>query len=295
MPTQTASPVRRRLKRFKHQLLHLPLLLAGGRTRVARHWIGQFRVHRHTLHFPDLPVELEGLTITHLSDLHAGSCFHVEDHLPPVLEACRTLDADLMCLTGDWVDEDAALIHPLIEQLKTIHPRLGWFGVIGNHDILDSREIVVAALRDWLGPHLLINTFVDVDVKGRTLRVAGLDYAHQKKVQQEDARILDQTLPASKADFFLGLSHHPHGFDTLRPRGAGLTLSGHTHGGQFSLTRAPLPAITPFALQFRYLRGLYEKAGAYLYVSVGLGHGFPVRIGNTPEIAHFTLRRSLPQ
>lgn len=291
MPTQTASRSYRRFKLFKHSLFKAPFLPLGGADKVARHWIGRFQVNRFTLEFPGLPPQLDGLTITHLSDLHCGHTFTLEEHLPPVIAACELLDSDLICMTGDWVDEDAPMIHPLIEKLRVLQPRQGWCGVIGNHDIVDSREEVVDALHGWLGSRLLLNSVFDVDVDGARLRLAGLDYAPDKKGEQTDAALLRQAWPEEPAEFVLGLSHHPRGFDSLRKFGARLSLSGHTHGGQCSLTHSPLPAVTPFAGKFLYLRGLYEVENAFLYVSVGTGQGFPLRLGNPPEIAHFTLRR----
>jgi predicted MPP superfamily phosphohydrolase len=145
-------------------------------------------------------------------------------------------------------------------------------------------------LHQWLGSRLLLNSTFDLEVRGARLRLAGLDYAPKIKGELADAALLRAAWPKEAADFILGLSHHPRGFDSLRKFGARLSLSGHTHGGQCSLTHSPLPAVTPFAGKFPYLRGLYEVEKAYLYVSVGTGQGFPLRLGNPPEIAQFTLR-----
>ncbi len=70
-----------------------------------------------------------------------------------------------------------------------------------------------------------------------------------------------------------------------------LVLSGHTHGGQisFPLIGAPIQIIK----QFHYVRGLYKKEGAQLYVSRGTGMiGVPLRFGARPEIAVLRLCRA---
>ena len=43
--------------------------------------------------------------------------------------------------------------------------------------------------------------------------------------------------------------------------------------------------------QFRYLRGLYERDGARLLVSCGIGHTHPIRINCPPEVWQVKLVR----
>ncbi len=41
---------------------------------------------------------------------------------------------------------------------------------------------------------------------------------------------------------------------------------------------------------FKYSRGMYQVDDSYLYVNVGVGSWFPMRLGCSPEISWFTLR-----
>src|SRR5262249_48179244 len=98
------------------------------------------------------------------------------------------------------------------------------------------------------------------------------------------------------------LSHNPDTFPRAAALGIGLSLAGHTHGGQIRMTLghrqwSPASFITPFAV------GLYRlpfgpatpsaheetvarpQTWAFLYVNPGLGTlGLPLRLGMPPEI-----------
>ena len=64
-----------------------------------------------------------------------------------------------------------------------------------------------------------------------------------------------------------------------------LTLAGHTHGMQCSIF-----GFSPARYLFSEYDGLYRENDRYLYVNVGLGHIFPMRLGVWPEITVITLK-----
>ncbi len=71
-----------RLKKADLALKRAPFLLLGGTARAARRFAGRLEVHALTLPFPDLPRAWDGVTITHLTDLHLGPTFLPGLHLP---------------------------------------------------------------------------------------------------------------------------------------------------------------------------------------------------------------------
>ena len=86
------------------------------------------------------------------------------------------------------------------------------------------------------------------------------------------------------------LAHHPDTFEDSAPMGIGLTLAGHTHGGQIVLANIDGVPISIATSRFRYVSGLYQVNGNSLYVSRGIGYfGIPVRINCRPEISVFKL------
>ncbi len=86
--------------------------------------------------------------------------------------------------------------------------------------------------------------------------------------------------------FTIVLAHHPHAFDRAAAAGVPLTLAGHTHGGQFMLTRD----IGAGSILFKYCSGLYRQGPSALVVSNGVENWFPLRINAPAEILHLTLR-----
>lgn len=267
-----------------------PFLLLGGIARAARRYAGMLEVHRLTLSYPDLPRAWDGVTITHLTDLHLGPVFRPDLHLPPVVAACRELASDLIVMTGDWIDAENRFLAPGIAQLRELNPALGWYGVLGNHDFRENRWRFIRTVREWLGDRLLVNRTALLERGGETLALSGLDYAVGHAQIDRHVDSWRRQRPAGNP-FEIALSHHPREFDALRQAGVRLVLAGHTHGGQISLTPAPQPVIGPAMYQFRYLRGLYEQDGARLLVSCGIGHTVPIRVNCPPEVWQVKLVR----
>ena len=78
------------------------------------------------------------------------------------------------------------------------------------------------------------------------------------------------------------LAHEPDIFAEMPPR-VGLTLSGHTHGGQVRLFG--WSPVVPSAYGNRYAWGHVREGGRDLVVSGGIGCSMlPVRFGMPPEI-----------
>jgi predicted MPP superfamily phosphohydrolase len=277
----------RRAERFVH---HAAFLAVGGLQRFARRQAGRFIVRRYTIAFPHLPPAWHGLTITHLSDFHFSRTFTPEHHLPPVLEACRRLDSDLVVMTGDWVDSNNEPLTPALPLLQQLQPRLGWWGILGNHDASENRWRLILQLREWLGDRLLINRAGILERDGQKIVLLGLDYAWGgPKLQRHVISALAHCPPDL---FTIALVHHPQAFHYLRDAKIPLTLAGHTHGGQWSLTPAPHRSIGPAMFHFPWLRGWYRDYQSRLYVSAGLGGSVPLRINCPPEIVQYTLQRS---
>src|SRR4029079_18653797 len=85
------------------------------------------------------------------------------------------------------------------------------------------------------------------------------------------------------------LAHNPALWPALAARGVALTLSGHTHWGQFALPRLGWSLASPF---LRHAMGAHHEREALLYINPGTGYwGIPFRLGALPEVTLVTLRR----
>ncbi|MDX2181273.1 MAG: metallophosphoesterase [Bryobacteraceae bacterium] len=84
------------------------------------------------------------------------------------------------------------------------------------------------------------------------------------------------------------LSHNPDSKALLAKFDWDLMLSGHTHGGQVVV---PILGWNPAPVyDRRYLRGLYEWKARRIYISRGVGSGFPMRFNARPDVSILDLR-----
>jgi predicted MPP superfamily phosphohydrolase len=246
-------------------------------------------VRQLDLAYRALPPALDGLRIAQISDVHVGY-FVSPAQLRRTMEKLAAEKPDLLVVTGDLID-DRHKIDETIEVLELVRPRLGAFACLGNHEHYTG----LGAVRSGFARssvRLLVNEAVRVPVQdGISLEVSAVDYPVGRIGMTDSSAyepLAEQALcgRAPGGDFRLHLSHHPHGWDAARARGADLTLSGHTHGGQIVAFGQPI--FSPF---FRYIRGLYQHGEQKLFVHSGTGHWLPLRIGCPAEIAICTLRK----
>ena len=106
---------------------------------------------------------------------------------------------------------------------------------------------------------------------------------------------LPASYPGSLSDdvFKILLSHNPaHWVADIKDNPSAqiaLTLSGHTHAMQMEAF-----GISPAAFRYPTWGGMYSDSDSLrrLYVNIGIGEvGIPARIGATPEVTLFTLRK----
>lgn len=232
---------------------------------------------------PGLPEVLDGLRIAHLSDLHLERIDDVERR---AIEEVRRAGPDLICLTGDFVDDRKNLPF-LVPYLMELCRGKRAYAVLGNHDY-DERadpERLKLELRR-AGVRVLMNEAVVERFRGEWVAVAGVDDPHTGR-----ADVAAALGGEAKSHFTLLLAHSPDVLLDPAAAGAGLVLCGHTHGGQ---VRLPLigPLLTNTRIGRRAAAGEGAIGGARFYVSRGLGaSGLRLRLFCRPELALLTLRR----
>lgn len=264
-----------------------------------------YHVRRHDVPIEGLPEGLDGLRIVQISDAHLGS--FLEDIVPVEkgLEMINALKPDILCFTGDLVNDSSDEAEPWIPSFRKLEARYGKFSILGNHDYADyarrtdeERERVrarIRAIHGEMGFDLLLDRHRVIEHQGSQLLLAGVQNWGRGFRQSGD---LDAAL--SGADTTLPtvlLSHDPTHWEEKVMDGKApveLTLSGHTHGMQMGLE---LPALgikfSPSSLRYKRWGGLYKEGSQMLHVNRGFGLlGFPGRIGMPPEITELTLRKA---
>jgi predicted MPP superfamily phosphohydrolase len=269
-----------------------PQLFTVGFTAIALRQLEQFRIRRLTIPIRDLPAALDGLTIAHVSDMHAGR-FTRSAVLREMTAAVNDLRCELILVTGDLINGALHELPEGIGAIRRLDARAGVYMIEGNHDLFPGREAFESNVKGS-GIPLLVNETEQLTVRGHPIQLLGQRWGgpiFRRREGNDDA-----TITASFAElhalrdpaaFPILLAHHPHAFDPAAAAQIPLTLAGHTHGGQLMLN-----AETGFGpLMFRYWSGHYTKGDSHLIVSNGVGNWFPLRTSAPAEIIHLTLRR----
>ena len=240
---------------------------------------------------PDLPAEFDGLSIAQVSDLHVGP--HTSRRfLERVVSTIRGLAPDVIAVTGDLVDDRAEDVASYASALGQLTAPLGVFMIPGNHDVYAGWEAVERRLRSDVPARLLVNEAHIIRRGDATLVLAGTgDPAGGRRGQSGAAPDVDRTLAgAPNGATVIALAHNPALWPALAKRGVALTLSGHTHWGQFALPSLGWSLASPF---LKHAMGAYREQGSLLYINPGTGYwGIPFRIGALPEVTLVRLWRA---
>lgn len=232
-----------------------------------------------------LPSDLDGLRIVHLSDFHLGVRSPGAGAVAKACAWARERRPDLTVVTGDLLTHPRG--EPLLRAFVRLLPR-PTFAVLGNHDLAISRDPQArrSDLRELEPASLLRDTGVEVELRGRSIWIAGSD---ARLIVRNRLRVDPNSL-ARDADLRILLCHYPTVVDELQPGLFDLVLAGHMHDGQIAV---PFPGgkLRLAHLSAPYSKGLYRRAGGLMHVSPGLGTTFvPFRFFARPEATELVLR-----
>ena len=258
----------------------LPLIaLSGGAAGMIRAQAG-VNVYLRPIAVHNLPPELLGMRILHLSDIHLRHYVTLSD-LEQVLANASMFNPELVLVTGDIAD-DLAKLPDAIKLIEQLHPPLGSYACMGNHEYFRGPEEVVRIFDRFETP-LFINQGMTRYRNNRAFFLGGIDDPRHMGAKDTDffKSTLDKTMVDSPSETFsIMMSHRPDALDYGSEIGLNLILAGHTHGGQIGTGhRSLFEPIWPD----RYLWGEYPLGKTILYTSSGVGHWFPFRLGCPPE------------
>jgi predicted MPP superfamily phosphohydrolase len=239
------------------------------------------RVEGGGLALSGLGPDLAGLKIVQLSDLHAGGLVG-ERRLKRIARQVARLQPDLVVVTGDIVNaspHEAELVAPILASLKA---PLGVWACLGNHDHFVDGDAVAGVL-ERAGVRVLRNRGEVIRRGASAFWLAGVDDTWTDRAD------LDAALAAKPAGLpVLLLAHDPDLWPEAVARGVDVTLSGHTHAGQFGLVKLH-PSLSLARLITRYTAGRFEQNGSVLHVSRGTANTLPLRLGAPTEVGLFEL------
>jgi hypothetical protein len=243
-----------------------------------------------TVTLPSLPTALEGLRIAQICDTHIGP-HTARARLARIAADVRAAKPDLIAVVGDLIDDFAPDVSLYSAAFGDLAAPLGVYIVAGNHEVYAGWDEVLPRLRAL--PHiLLVNESRVVEHKGVRLAIAGTGDPAAGHVPGPGVPAPDIAATLARIPegiFTIVLAHNPALWPPLATAGVPLTLSGHTHWGQFSINRAGWSMANPF---LELAMSVYRRGQSLLYVSPGTNYwGIPFRVGARAEVSILTLTR----
>lgn len=279
---------------------------------------GQLVVERVAVTIPGLPPQLDGLEMVQVSDLHLRGRVGEREHR--LVQWVRSQPAPVLVLTGDFVQEDAAVAN-LVPLLMEMTQGKQAFAVLGNHDVQPPGRLKrLLPVLEGAGIKVLNNVAVTLTAQPddrqavakapaagasagpgfahreswgspkagpQRLWLVGLDDPHSGRADVEQA-----FAPVAAGEPVVVLAHSPDAAPAVAQRGAHLLLCGHTHGGQVNLPGIG-PLWTASRVGRRLGRGLGRLGQTWVYVNRGYGCSLlPLRLFCPPEVTVIRLRRA---
>lgn len=277
----------------------------------------QLQVRRVDYASSDLPAAFDGYRIVMFSDAHVGTYAGSRQWLlQRAVDSINALKADAVVFTGDLENLHPDELLPQMAILRQLRAKDGVYSVLGNHDYptyLDcdeaTKEQCARLTRQYerqMGWLLLLNTHRVLHRDTDSIVIAGMEnWGTVKRMPrkgdvrktlaglslsataQPPSTVTQHPTPTSHQPFIVMLQHDPTAWRAkiLPECHAQLTLSGHTHGGQFSLF-----GWSPVALSYDEWGGFYYEGERALFVSTGLGGLIPFRLNLPGEIVVITLK-----
>ena len=243
-----------------------------------------------------VPNAFDGYKIVLFSDAHVGSYSgRAQRILARAIDSINAQRADAIVFAGDLQNIHPQELYEHRSLLGSLRAKDGIFSVLGNHDyafyvnvsdaekVVNEREII--RLERQFGWDLLLNEHRTIYRGNDSIVIAGMENDGRPK-QSPNVDIEKTMLGVTDSALTVMIQHDPSSWKrTILPKSnAQLTLSGHTHGGQFAFL-----GFSPIMLKGGEINGRYEQDGRTLYVTAGLGALIPFRFGVTGEIVVITL------
>lgn len=212
---------------------------------------------------------LRGKKIAIVSDLHLG-IVRAQVFCKRVVGKINDTQPDAVLIVGDVIDGPLFDMKSSLKELANL--RAQSYTIPGNHEYYSFEQaLYFEEIQKYT--HLLRNS--KTTLFGMSL--VGLDHVDQESAEHFNSRLEPLGLDYAHS---LVLLHDPKHADTLQSKGTFLSLSGHTHKGQFW----PFSLVVK-AIYKKYTYGLVRKEKSTHITTSGVGTALsPVRIGSRAEI-----------
>ena len=251
---------------------------------------------------PDLPVELKGVTITLICDIHSGP-YMKEDLMNEYVQVINDLKSDFILMPGDLTNSVKTEVIPFANAFKNLKASKGIYASLGNHDYFSDPNFIAKIISEETPIKLLRNDLEIININGKDLCILGVEDTRQSGSAIDNVVMgyLNMTVEKLKEKLALknlnyestpkvALFHKPYFFEQMKDKQLDLILSGHTHGGQVVLAKLGNINLSFAGAVSKYISGIYENEVSKMYISRGIGSvALPIRFNCPPEITKITL------
>lgn len=261
----------------------------------------QLKVREIVYESENVPTKFDNYKIVQFSDAHVGTFYGPYKHLlKESIDTINSLNPDLVCFVGDIENFSPKELEVHSQAFSSLHAKDGVMSIMGNHDyssyikITDrERAALIAQTRDKqrsFGWQLLDNENRLIRRANDSIYIVGEENWGNPPFPQY-GNIKKALSGVDRQSFIIMLSHDPNAWKRhLLPEFTpDITLSGHTHGTQFSIF-----GWSPSSMMYDEWGGdfYHEQNGkrCLLNVSTGIGGNFPFRFGMPREIVVITLK-----
>lgn len=228
-------------------------------------------------------VPTQAVTMLVASDIHFGTIIG-NQRFQKFIQTYQKLQPDLVIFVGDTIDSNLATVikEDVGQSLKLIKPKLGFYGVDGNHEHIENVENNVNYLTRQ-GQRILRDEVILIDQR---FYLAGREDKIVQSRGQGRKSVNDLLKNVNPKYPLILLDHQPFNLkEVANTHKVDLQLSGHTHQGQFW----PFNYIISMMYEIPYGYGKIDQT--QFYITSGYGTwGPPIRIGSRSEMVLITLR-----
>lgn len=208
-----------------------------------------------------------GLRLALVTDLHSSRYGARQERL---MRALAANEPDVVLLCGD-IFHAANSFRQATVFLNAVGKAYPCYFVFGNHEYGTRKIQEIRDILETAGIPILEGQCPRFTANGQSIRIAGVDdVRHSYRNYAEQLSLVAESIQKTE-EFCVLLSHQPQYIPELLDTGADLILSGHTHGGQWSIPGmvngfyAPDQGLFP-----KYAGGLYKFDAQTLIISRGL-------------------------
>ncbi|MDR3213930.1 MAG: metallophosphoesterase [Azoarcus sp.] len=234
-----------------------------------------------------VPAGTAPLRIVLLSDTHLGRLASPE-FFADVIDRIEPLSPDLVLIAGDILeyDFDPSDTGALAAALQRLKPRLGVWGVLGNHEYIGGNIASCKQSLREIGIRLLIDQWAVVgEAHGEKILLIGRDDRSSWRAGHS-RKALKDIIAGAPPDGHLKilLDHQPYNLEDAEAAGVYLQVSGHTHNGQL------FPVNWLVAWLYENAHGHSMRGKTHYWVTSGVGTWGPrVRTSGRAEIVRIDL------